>query len=72
MDSSLTRLYDKINHMDTNDAIQPQVTKVQLFVYEGDIVKDEDGNITNALRETIEYDIDDEAQNESKNEEIKT
>lgn len=58
--------------MDTNDAIQPQVTKVQLFVYEGDIVKDEDGNITNALRETIEYDIDDEAQNESKNEEIKT
>ena len=56
--------------MSIDDIVQPQVTKVQLFVYEGDIVKDEDGNITNTLRETIEYDIDDEPTRETKDEEI--
>jgi hypothetical protein len=33
----------------------PQITKVTLFVYEGDLQYDADGKITNKLRETLTF-----------------
>jgi hypothetical protein len=41
---------------DTNPT--PQITKVTLYVYEGDLEYDEQGNITNKLRETLTYERD--------------
>jgi hypothetical protein len=37
------------------DLIPDQVANVQAFIYEGEIVRDEEGNITNPLVQTVEY-----------------
>ena len=42
--------------MELEETNQPQITNVTLFVYEGDLEYDENGNITNKLRETLTYD----------------
>ena len=42
--------------MNEKDVIQPaRIAKVTLFVYEGELEYDVDGNITSKLRETHEY-----------------
>jgi len=41
--------------MELEETNQPQITNVTLFVYEGDLEYDADGNITNKLRETLTY-----------------
>ena len=41
--------------MDTKDINDRQVAQVTAYMYEGDIVYDEQGNITNKLVQTVEY-----------------
>jgi len=41
--------------MELEETNQPQITNVTLFVYEGDLEYDAEGNITNKLRETLTY-----------------
>lgn len=42
-----------MNH--TDDLPHAQIANVKLYVYEGDLVYDENGNVTNKLREVLEY-----------------